>query len=54
MKYARSNNDLIAAQTLYQELQEEYENYKVRAHNVLKQQRSVKTDSQKEFEKKEK
>jgi len=53
VKYARSNNDLVAVQTLYQELQEEFENYKIRAHNVLKQQKNVKTETQKENEEKE-
>ena len=36
VRFARMNNDLISAQRVYHELQQEYESYKVRAHNVLR------------------
>ncbi|XP_057302534.1 GRIP and coiled-coil domain-containing protein 2-like isoform X2 [Hydractinia symbiolongicarpus] len=50
VKFARVNSDLSSSQRVYKELQEEYENYKVRAHNVLKQQKSLKVDSEKEID----
>jgi len=40
VKFARSANDLLAAQRENSTLAQEFEQYKVRAHNVLKQQQS--------------
>lgn len=39
VKFARSHSDMTSSQRALDELKDEYENYKVRAHNVLKQQK---------------
>ncbi|XP_047130817.1 GRIP and coiled-coil domain-containing protein 2 isoform X3 [Hydra vulgaris] len=48
VKHSRLNNDIISLQHKYDELQQEYESYKVRAHNVLKQQKNKQNDIEKE------
>ena len=40
VKLARCKSDLQTSQLQYEELSSEYEKYKVRAHNVLKQQKA--------------
>ena len=40
VKYARVTNDLQSAQRENEALGQEFEQYKVRAHNVLKQQKN--------------
>ena len=39
VKFNRSHSDMTSSQKALDELKEEYENYKIRAHNVLKQQK---------------
>ena len=39
VKFNRSHSDMTSSQNALDELRSEYESYKVRAHNVLKQQK---------------
>lgn len=39
VKYNRIHSDMTSSQNVLDELRSEYESYKVRAHNVLKQQK---------------
>ncbi|XP_065644037.1 GRIP and coiled-coil domain-containing protein 2 isoform X10 [Hydra vulgaris] len=48
VKHSRLNNDIISLQRNYDDLQQEYESYKVRAHNVLKQQKNKQNDIERE------
>lgn len=39
VKFNRCHSDMTSSQNALEEVKEEYEKYKVRAHNVLKQQK---------------